>query len=229
MPQGINWNFIPYNNEERKLAELEQLQEANARIPETLEALRKRELNDASVKMLNTPEVFAAVQAERDAPALAYQEYEHQREADMKRIMELQNSLEKKRAKISSDPNFRMAAMLAMAGQPGALQALISTSGKSDSAVQKEMDALEDKMANDIFALTSANPAQFDKITGALIPLYESRFNELVGKGGKSRLGWDAWKNAIAGAKGKRAAGKAKADADKANTQALLQKYKDGK
>ena len=208
MPQGINWNFIPYNDEERKLAELEQLQEANARIPETLEALRKRELNDASVKMLNTPEVFAAVQAERDAPALAYQE----READMKRIMELQTSLEKKRAKISSDPNFRMAAMLAMAGQPGALQALISTSGKSDSAVQKEMDALEDKMANDIFALTSANPAQFDKITGALIPLYESRFNELVGKGGKSRLGWDAWKNAIAGAKGKRAADKSKAD-----------------
>lgn len=208
MPQGINWNFIPYNDEERKLAELEQLQEANARIPETLEALRKRELNDASVKMLGTPEVLEAVQAERDAPALAYQ----QREADMKRIAELQASLEKKRAKISSDPNFRMAAMLAMAGQPGALQALISTSGKSDTAVQKEMDALEDKMANDIFALTSANPAQFDKITGALIPLYESRFNELVGKGGKSRLGWDAWKNAITGAKGKRAAGKAKAD-----------------
>jgi hypothetical protein len=211
MAQGINWNFIPYNDEERRLAELEQLQEANARIPETLEALRKRELNDASVKMLNTPEVFAAVQAERDAPALDYQ----QREADMKRIVELQNSLEKKRAKISGDPNFRMAAMLAMAGQPGALQALISTSGKSDSAVQKEMDALEDKMANDIFALTSANPAQFDKITGALIPLYESRFNELVGKGGKSRLGWDAWKNAISGAKGKRAASKAKAKADK--------------
>lgn len=208
MPQGINWNFIPYNDEERKLAELEQLQEANARIPEILEAQRKRELNDASVKMLNTPEVFEAVQAERDAPALAYQE----KEADMKRIAELQASLEKKRAKISSDPSFRMAAMLAMAGQPGALQALISTSGKSDSAVQKEMDALEDKMANDIFALTSANPAQFDKITGALIPLYESRFNELVGKGGRSRLGWDAWKNAITGAKSKRAASKAKED-----------------
>jgi hypothetical protein len=217
MAQGINWNFLPYNDEERKLAELEQLQEANARIPETLEAVKKWELNDASVKMLNTPEVFAAVQAERDAPILAYQE----READMKRIAELQASLEKKRAKISSDPNFRMAAMLAMAGQPGALQALISTSGKSDSAVQKEMDALEDKMANDIFALTSANPAQFDKITGALIPLYESRFNELVGKGGKSRLGWDAWKNAISGAKGKRAASNAKANAAKAAAKSL--------
>lgn len=225
MSQGINWNFLPYNEEERRLAELEQLQEANARIPEILEAQRKRELNDASVKMLNTPEVIAAVQAEQDAPALAYQE----READMKRIMELQQSLEKKRAKISSDPNFRMAAMLAMAGQPGALQALISTSGKSDSAVQKEMDALEDKMANDIFALTSANPAQFDKITGALIPLYESRFNELVGKGGRSRLGWDAWKNAISGAKGKRAADAAKAKADKAVTQSLLNKIKAGK
>ena len=218
MPQGINWNFLPYNDEERKLAELEQLQEANARIPETLEAVKRweeaqlqKKLNDASVKMLNTPEAVAAAQAKRDAPILAYQE----READMKRIAELQASLEKKRAKISSDPNFRMAAMLAMAGQPGALQALISTSGKSDSAVQKEMDALEDKMANDIFALTSANPAQFDKITGALIPLYESRFNELVGKGGKSRLGWDAWKNAITGAKGKRAASEAKEKADK--------------
>lgn len=225
MPQGINWNFLPYNDEERKLAELEQLQEANARIPEILEAQRKRELNDASVKMLGTPEAIAAGQAKRDEPILAYQE----READMKRIAELQTSLEKKRAKISSDPSFRMAAMLAMAGQPGALQALISTSGKSDSAVQKEMDALEDKMANDIFALTSANPAQFDKITGALIPLYESRFNELVGKGGKSRLGWDAWKNAITGAKGKRAANKAKADADKAHEQSLMNKIKAGK
>jgi hypothetical protein len=45
--------------------------------------------------------------------------------------------------------------------------------------------------------------------------LYESRFNELVGKGGKSRLGWDAWKNAITGAKGKRAASDAKKKADK--------------
>ena len=217
MSQGINWNFLPYNDEERKLAELEQLQEANARIPEIREAQLMRKLKEASFKMLGTPEAIAAGQAKRDEPILAQQE----READMKRIMELQKSLEKKRAKISSDPNFRMAAMLAMAGQPGALQALISTSGKSDSAVQKEMDALEDKMANDIFALTSANPAQFDKITGALIPLYESRFNELVGKGGKSRLGWDAWKNAITGAKGKRAAGKAKADAAKAAAKSL--------
>ena len=216
MSQGINWNFLPYNDEERRLAELEQLQEANARIPEIREAQLQRVLKEASFKRINTPEAIAAGQAKRDEPILANQELE----ADMKRIMELQDSLEKKRAKISSDPNFRMAAMLAMAGQPGALQALISTSGKSDSAVQKEMDALEDKMANDIFALTTATPAQFKKITGALIPLYESRFNELVGKGGKSRLGWDAWKNAIAGAKGKRAADDAKADAAKAAAKA---------
>lgn len=136
-------------------------------------------------------------------------------EAEYARWQELEKEFAGRKEAIAKDPNFKMAAMLAMAGQPGALQALISTSGKSDSAVQKEMDALEDKMANDIFALTSANPAQFDKITGALIPLYESRFNELVGKGGKSRLGWDAWKNAIAGAKGKRADSEAKAKANK--------------
>ena len=68
MSQGINWNFLPYNDEERKLAELEQLQEANARIPEIREAQLMRKLNDASFKMLGTPEAIAAGQAKRDDP-----------------------------------------------------------------------------------------------------------------------------------------------------------------
>ena len=104
-------------------------------------------------------------------------------------------ALEDKFAGRSHDPRMKMAAMLAMAGQPGALQAALSTnlSGKASEDVQKEMDSLESSIANDMFALAGADNDTYDKLTAALIPIYRSKFDELIAKGARSRMGasWD--------------------------------------
>ena len=149
---------------------------------------------------------MAAQQAERAAKMQRLKELEAIRNQRMQRIDSIKN-----------DPKMQMAAMMAMAGDNGLLQSmLINGSKESDSQAQTDMDSLEDKMVNDIFALSGADNDQFDKITKALIPLYRSKFEELAGKGATSRLGgWEAWENAIAGAKASKDAKKDKADAAK--------------
>lgn len=139
-----------------------------------------------------------------------------QQAADLKRLAEL----EAKRNARMSDPNMRMAAMLAMAGQPGALMGMM-TAPKQDnrSQSQTEMDALEEKIANDMFALAGADEDTYDKLTAAILPLYKSKFDELSGKGAKSRMGSDwatGWGKIFSGETGKRRGRKDKADANKA-------------
>ena len=139
-----------------------------------------------------------------------------QQAADLKRLAEL----EAKRNARMSDPNMRMAAMLAMAGQPGALMGMM-TAPKQDnrSQSQSEMDALEEKIANDMFALAGADEDTYDKLTAAILPLYKSKFDELSGKGAKSRMGDDwatGWGKIFSGETGKRRGRKDKADANKA-------------
>ncbi len=140
--------------------------------------------------------------AQQAQSVASQQNAKEQREKIVARLKELDAA----RSKRISDPNFKMAAMLAMAGQPGAMQSLLTLDAQARangtaSKAQTDMDALEDKMVNDIFALSDADPDQFDKITKALIPLYQSKFEEVEKKGGKSRLGgWDAWEDAISGA-----------------------------
>lgn len=147
----------------------------------------------------------AIAQAEEQKKALIAQKVARLKELEMARAEKMQ--------KFRDDPKFQMAAMLAMAGQPGALQALISEGSKSGNSAQSDMDALEKSMTNDIFALASANEDQSAKIMEALIPLYKSKFEEAQGKGGMSRLGgWDAWEKAIRSAKGRSDVKKAKKD-----------------
>lgn len=150
-------------------------------------------------------------------PSEAYQQAKAQQDAaiaqKVARLKELEMARAEKMQKFRDDPKFQMAAMLAMAGQPGALQSLIAEGSKSGNTAQSDMDALEKSMTNDIFALASANEDQSAKIMEALIPLYKSKFNEIQGKGGMSRLGgWDAWEKAIRSAKGRSAKKKAKED-----------------
>lgn len=131
--------------------------------------------------------------------------------AKVKRLKELEARMQERDRKIQKmmdDPNMQLAVAMAMYGDNGMLQSMIQSelaNDKEESSTQNQtnMDSLEDKMANDIFALGSASDDQFDKIVGALIPLYKDRFGELEGKGARSRLGgWDAWEQAILGAKG---------------------------
>lgn len=132
---------------------------------------------------------------------------EADRAAKMKRLKELEAQMQERDRKIQKmmdDPNMQLAVAMAMYGDTSMLQSmLVKDQEESSTQYQTNMDSLEDKMANDIFALGSANDDQFDKIANALIPLYKDRFGELEGKGARGRLGgWDAWEQAILGAKG---------------------------
>lgn len=163
--------------------------------------------------------------------------------AKVRRLKELEAQMQerdRKFQKMMDDPNMQLAVAMAMYGDNGMLQSMIQSMIQSKLANDKEesstqyqtnMDSLEDKMANDIFALGSASDDQFDKIVGALIPLYKDRFGELEGKGARSRLGgWDAWEQAILGAKGafndKKAEARAKAEAQKRADKAAAEKLK---
>ena len=131
----------------------------------------------------------------------------HDMVAKVQRLKELEAQMQerdRKFQKMMDDPNMQLAVAMAMYGDNGMLQSMI-VNNKEESSTQNQtnMDSLEEKMTNDIFALGSASDEQFDKIVGALIPLYKDRFDELEGKGARSRLGgWDAWEQAILGAKG---------------------------
>lgn len=162
--------------------------------------------------------------------------------AKVKRLKELEARMQERDRKIQKmmdDPNMQLAVAMAMYGDNGMLQSMLQSNlvnDKEESSMQNQtnMDSLEEKMANDIFALGSASDDQFDKIAGALIPLYKDRFGELEGKGARSRLGgWDAWEQAILGAKGafndkkaKEEEARAKAEAQKRADKAAAAKLK---
>lgn len=127
--------------------------------------------------------------------------------AKIRRLKELETQMQERDRKIQKmmdDPKMQLAVAMAMYGDNGMLQSmLVNDKEESSTQNQTSMDSLEEKMANDIFALGSASDDQFDKIANALIPLYKNRFEDLEGKGAISRLGgWDAWEQAILGAKG---------------------------
>lgn len=125
----------------------------------------------------------------------------------VKRLKELEAQMQERDRniqKMMDDPKMQLAVAMAMYGDTAMLQSmLVKDQEETSKQYQTNMDSLEDKMANDIYALGKASDDEFDKIAGALIPLYKDRFSELEGKGARGRLGgWDAWEQAILGAKG---------------------------
>lgn len=168
MDREFSWN-LPDINAIRERREREQLGLAESEALKARRALRFQ--NDLA----------GARQAGQDRMA---------EQAQMARWMELENKF----AKRTMDPRMKMAAMLAMAGQPGILQQMFMSNGTGGKEAQGEMDTLETSIANDMFALASADNDTYDKLTGAIIPLYRSKFEDLLKKGAKSRMGnsWDA-------------------------------------
>lgn len=156
----------------------------------------------------------------------------HDRAVKIRRLRELETQMQERDRKIQKmmdDPKMQLAVAMAMYGDNGLLQSMIVNNNKEESSTQNQtnMDSLEDKMAEDIFALGNASDEQFDKIVGAIIPLYKDRFGELEGKGARSRLGgWDAWEQAILGAKGAFGAKKDKEAEDKAKAKAKKEAQK---
>lgn len=251
MGMDMEWMWRQYDDKaradeiaERKLAEHQAyLQQENERQLRQAEALRQqgimeaaqnaraaaeqRELEQLQKANENATRAFKWMElGDQLGTSGAYQEVlakQYAHDADVARFQELAAKREARQRKMLADPNFKMAAMLAMGGQPGALQSMITLDAQAKangtaSKAQTEMDALEEKMANDIFALSDAKPDQFAKITQALIPLYKSKFEEIQKKGGKSRLGgWEPWKKAIGGG--------VSSNQDKQDRAAMLKEY----
>lgn len=142
-------------------------------------------------------------------------------QAQRARWMELENKF----AQRTMDPRMKMAAMLAMAGQPGALQQMFVSDGAGGKEAQGEMDNLEASIANDMFALAGADNDTYDKLTGALIPLYKSKYEDLLKKGARSRMGtsWDeGWGLHLSRGKAERQRRKKKREEDRQNLRSML-------
>ena len=87
------------------------------------------------------------------------------------------------------------------------------------------MDTLEASIANDMFALASADNDTYDKLMGAIIPLYRSKFEDLLKRGAKSRMGdsWDAgWGLHLSRSKAERNRRKKKSDDDRQSIRAMM-------
>lgn len=132
--------------------------------------------------------------AQQAQAAVAQQQAKEQREKIVARL----NELEEARSKRIADPNFRMAAMLAMAGQPGAMQSLLTLdaqkqlNGSKTGKTQADMDALEKSIMNDIFAISSTkDPNQREKLETMAKKLYSGQLQDMLDNnpGLVSRLG----------------------------------------
>lgn len=199
MDREFSWN-LPDINAIRERREREQLGLAESEALKARRALRFQ--NDLA----------GARQAGQDLMA---------EQAQRARWMELENKF----AHRTMDPRMKMAAMLAMAGQPGLLQQMFVSDGTVGKEAQGEMDALETSMANDMFALAGADNDTYDKLTGALIPLYKSKFEELMKKGAKSRMGtsWDeGWGVHMSRGKAERQRRKNKREEDLQDLRAMM-------
>ena len=199
MDREFSWN-LPDINAIRERREREQLGLAESEALKARRALRFQNMLDG------------AQQAQQDRMA---------EQAQMARWLELENKF----ANRTMDPRMKMAAMLAMAGQPGLLQQMFVSNSTGGKEAQGEMDALESSMANDMFALAGADNDTYDKLTGALIPIYKSKFEELLKKGAKSRMGtsWDeGWGVHLSRGEAERQRRKNKRDEDRQNLRAMM-------
>lgn len=220
----MNWMWRPYDDKaradeiaERKLAEhqayLKQEEERRARQEEMRRqqeiaeaAQGAKEFADrqaaASMGLSQLPQYTMgqaqmamydqmAQQAQAEA---AQQKAKEQREKIVARL----NELEEARSKRISDPNFKMAAMLAMAGQPGAMQSLLTLdaqkqlNGSKTGKTQADMDQLEKSIMNDIFAISSTKDKnQRNKLIQMAQMLYAGQLQDMLDNnpGLVSRLG----------------------------------------
>lgn len=151
---------------------------------------------------------------------------EAEKAADMKRIQELQEKIEAKKARMREDPRMQVAAMLAMGGQPSALSSMLVSSvqqdyqkaekAKSDAeAAQKQMDALENGIKTDITLLAGMNKVQRKKVLDMSKPLFFSNMEKLIAQGAKPNLSMAQWTSLF---------GDFESEGDAALTRAQMQK-----
>lgn len=206
MAQGMEFRWMGGHPNEDELVRMEaarqdaqdlaQLQKANANATRAYDWM-------ALGEQLGTSGAYQEAMAKQAAQ-------EAEKAADMKRIQELQEKIEAKKARMREDPRMQVAAMLAMGGQPGALQSLLVSSVQQDmqkaekaAAVKKDaqtkMDALENSINNDLMYLAGTNQDQIDRALSVSLPLFKAKLQELTDAGATSRMGgWPAWEQRIA-------------------------------
>lgn len=202
MAQGMEFRWMGGHPNEEELVRMEaarqdaqdlaQLQKANANATRAYDWM-------ALGEQLGTSGAYQEAMAKQAAQ-------EAEKAADMKRIQELQEKIEAKKARMREDPRMQIAAMLAMGGQPGALQSLLVSSvqqdmQKSEKAAaakkdaQAKMDALESSINNDLMYLAGTNSDQVDKALNVSVPLFKAKMQDLIDAGATSRMGgiaaWD--------------------------------------
>lgn len=217
MDREFSWN-LPDINAIRERREREQLGLVES---EALKARRALNAQNAMEAELKARQEEAIRQKQEQAYAEQERKAQEERNAQYARWLELEDKFAKK----TMDPKMKMAAMLTMAGQPGLLQQMFMNEGAGAKEAQSEMDSLESSIANDMFALAGADNDTYDKLTGALIPLYKSKYDDLLKKGAKSRMGenWDAgWGVHLTRSNEERQRRKQKADDYKAGLKGLL-------
>lgn len=141
------------------------------------------------------PGLVAPTGTPTGAPSEAYQQAKAEQDAaiaqKVARLKELEMARAAKIAKFRDNPNFKAAAMLAMAGQPGALQAML-TEGSKPGKTQDDMDQLEKSIMADIFAISSTKDKnQRDKLIKMAQEFYTGQLQDMLkaNPGLVSRLG----------------------------------------
>lgn len=208
MAQGMEFNWR--NSREKMLAdeaelaqldydtqkayEMEQLIEANAN---ATKAYKLMELGN----QLNSSEAMQDVQK----TLLGQKEVEAKREeAERQRLMELEKQQEERKSRIQNDPRMQIAAMLALGGQPSALSSMLVSSVQGDyqkaekakadaEAAQRQLDAIENGIKNDITLLAGMNQSQRDKVLKMSKPLFFANMEKLIAQGAKPNLSLAQW------------------------------------
>jgi len=205
MAQGMEFRWMGGHPNEEELVRMEaarqdaqdlaQLQKANANATRAYDWM-------ALGEQLGTSGAYQEAMAKQAAQ-------EAEKAADMQRIKELQESIEAKKARMREDPRMQVAAMMAMGGQPGALQSLLVSSFQQDlqkeekakaakKDAQTKMDALENSLNTDLMYLAGMNGDQIDKALSVSIPLFKAKMQELADAGATSRMGgMEAWDKII--------------------------------
>ena len=205
MAHGMEFRWMGGHPNEEELVRMEaarqdaqdlaQLQKANANATRAYDWM-------ALGEQLGTSGAYQEAMAKQAAQ-------EAEKAADMQRIKELQEKVEAKKARMREDPRMQVAAMLAMGGQPGALQSLLVSSVQQDMQkeekaaaakkdAQNKMDALENSLNTDLMYLAGMNGDQIDKALSVSIPLFKAKLQELSDAGATSRMGGiEAWDKII--------------------------------
>lgn len=232
MAQGMEFRWMGQGPSEDEIARLE----AAKNDAEELAQLQKANQNaNRAVNWMELGEQLGTSGAYQEAMANQAAQ-EAQKQADMQRIQELQNKIAERKKAVMDDPRMQIAAMLAMGGQPSALSSMLVSSVQGDiqakqkaadakDRADKEMEALEKGLQNDLMYLASMNKDQRKKVLEVSLPMFRTKFKELEALGARSLMGGlGAWENKFKGflsvGKGKEA--KAKANAENTKTAADL-------